>query len=133
MGLAICVYFAPKLWLAFYVRSPEYYAERLSDREFLWYGPESRAIRIPVLHAARALSYIGDPAVPFLLDAIDNPELDINSISDALGDIGLPSYKYRAELEGRDSSGLRKWWADYGEISKEARSKMRQQCGLPAL
>ncbi len=66
------------------VESVEYYVEKLLDKKFTWTGPTSSEDRIPVLHAARALAYMGDPAVPTLLRASTNEAIDFVSIYDAL-------------------------------------------------
>ena len=49
--------------------------QELKNDSYEWNGPCSCEDRIPVLHAARALAYWGDPAVPILIDAMKDPTI----------------------------------------------------------
>jgi hypothetical protein len=113
------------------VKSIEYYEKKLLDKNFTWNGPCSSEDRIPVLHAARALAYIGDPAVPALLRASKNKSIDFISIYDALAEIGLPVHQYLNEQNRGDSTALEKWWAENREKTAAERSKHRKEIGLP--
>lgn len=116
------------------IESVEYYISKLKDSDFVWNGPTSREYRIPKLHAARALAYIGDDAVPSLFDAIEDEAIDKYSIFDALGNIGLPVYDFRDDLlDYRDTTGIRRWWAEHQATSKARRSRHRIAIGLPEL
>lgn len=117
------------------VESVDYYERKLLDKSFRWEGPTSREEGIPVLHAARALAYIGDDAVPALLRAMEDERIDINSIGDALSEIGLPAYhgRYAYEISRRESRGLKKWWAENREKTRASRSRHRLSIGLPAI
>jgi hypothetical protein len=116
------------------VRSPAFYAGKLGDTKFRWLGPTSVEDRIPRDHAARALAFIGDPAVPYLLNAIDREDLDIVSIYDALSEIGLPVSDFENEIvHRRDSSGIREWWQEHAGSTRAFRSKHRRAIGLPEL
>jgi hypothetical protein len=117
----------------FEVRSVEYYEGKLHDKTFIWNGPASEEDRIPVLHVARALAYLGDPAVPALLRAARDQSVDTNSIEDALQEIGLPAYKYEGDLLRRDPSSLEKWWNENRERTVRSRSDMRIGIGLPPI
>jgi hypothetical protein len=115
------------------VRTVEYYEEKLLDKSFRWKGPASREIRIPSLHAARALAYIGDPAVPALLRAIEKKSVDIYSVNDALAEIGLPVHLFSADIQKRDPRGLAKWWSKNSKKTVSERSKHREFIGLPPI
>lgn len=108
-------------------------AKELHNPSYRWTGPCSVEDRIPVLYAARELAFIGDEAVPTLLDAMDDTSLDYHSIHDALSEVGLPVELYREELEKRDTQGLRRWWAANRDSSKPGRSEHRLRIGLPSL
>ena len=111
----------------------EFYETKLMDKEFKWTGPVSNEERIPSLHAARALAAIGDPAVPPLLRAIENESIDINSVYDALSEIGLPVHEYSDEIYQRNALGITKWWHENGEETRATRSAHRVRTGLPPL
>jgi hypothetical protein len=91
------------------VESVEYYERMLLDKTFRWDGPCSREDRIPVLHAARALAYIGDPAVPALLRASKNKSINFVSVKDALAEIGLPVHQFWKDGNRADPTPLEKW------------------------
>jgi hypothetical protein len=113
--------------------SLEQLAVELHNPDYRWYGPCSRDDRIPVLHAARELAYIGDDAVPVLLDAMEDPAIDFASIYDALSEIGLPVSLFDDRLQKRDAADLRKWWFENAGPTRDARSQHRIDGGLPAL
>ncbi|HBO45063.1 MAG TPA: hypothetical protein DD670_14260 [Planctomycetaceae bacterium] len=113
------------------MESVEFYEKKLLDKDFRWNGPCSREDRIPVLHAARALAYIGDPAVPALFRASRNETIHFASVFDALQEIGLPTYKYLDEAHRKDTAALEKWWAENRDKTREERSKWRVEIGLP--
>ena len=115
------------------VESVEYYERKLLDKSFRWGGPTSREYRIPVLHAARALAYIGDDAVSSLLRGLEDERIDIDSIVDALSEIGLPVHEYDGEINRRESHGLIKWWTENREKTRASRSEHRVSIGLPAV
>jgi len=116
------------------VESVEFYAGKLKDPGFIWRGPVSNEDRIPVLHAARALAYIGDESVPVLFDAMEDETIDKVSIFDALEEIGLPVWDFQEDLlDRRDTIRIRQWWEEKGVGSKSARSRYRVQQGLPPL
>jgi hypothetical protein len=106
---------------------------KLLDKKFKWSGPCSREDRIPVLHAARALAYIGDPAVPALLRASKNESIDIVSVHDALAEIGLPVYEYWKDGQRGDPKPLQEWWEENRVRTVRERSKYRQSIGLPSI
>lgn len=106
-------------------------AVELRNPEYRWDGPCSREDRIPVLHAARALAFIGDHAVPTLLDAAEDPTVDIISVYDALSEIGLPVSLYHDELMARDASQLEHWWHRNKDLTRAARNEHRSMIGLP--
>lgn len=108
-------------------------AVELRNSDYRWDGPCSRDDRIPVLHAARELAYIGEDAVPVLLDAMDDPTIDFASIYDALSEIGLPVSVFDDRLHDRDSRSLRKWWLENAERTRDTRSQHRVGGGLPPL
>lgn len=114
-------------------KSPQALAVELHNSDYRWNGPCACDDRIPVLHAARELAYIGDDAVPVLLDAIEDPSLDFASIHDALVEIGLPVPLFYDELSARDANSLRAWWFKNRDRTKEARSEHRVDGGLPRL
>ena len=115
------------------VKSVAYYESKLLDNSFRWEGPTSRENRIPVLHAARALAYIGDDAVPALFRALEDERVDIFSIMDALSEIGLPVDDYADEIDRRESRGLKKWWAENRDKTRASRSEHRVSIGLPVI
>ena len=115
------------------VESVAYYEEKLLDKTFQWDGPCSHEDRIPVLHAARALAYIGDPAVPSLLRAIRNQSIDIVSVYDALAEIGLPVDDFWKDGKRGDPKPLEKWWKENRVRTAPRRSKHRQDIGLPPI
>lgn len=106
-------------------------AVELRNSEYRWDGPCSSEDRIPVLHAARALACIGDDAVPLLMDAAKDPNVDIISIYDALSEIGLPVDLYYDELMARDVSQLERWWHDNKDRTRSDRNEHRSSIGLP--
>ena len=101
--------------------------------ELVWNGPASIEDRIPVLHAARALAYIGDQPVPALLRAVRDQSVDVVSIEDALDEIGLPAYKYEDDLHRRDPGLPEKWWDENREKTIRTRSDIRVGIGLPPI
>ncbi len=119
--------------------SVEYYEQKLVDPEFRWNGPTSAEDRIPVLHAARALAYIGDPAVPVLLRAMTHEPFEDAifdrhyrvSLMDALSEIGLPAHEYRASFNSRNPEPLARWWDENRLKTKSNRSEHRRLIGLP--
>ena len=117
----------------FKVESVEFYEAKLHDPAFVWEGATSREDRIPVLHAARALACIGDPAVPALLRALKDESVDINSIYDALSEIGIPVHEFEAEIYRRETKGVAEWWETYRLSSRWRRSRHRDGIGLPPL
>jgi hypothetical protein len=114
------------------VESVEYYETKLLDKTFVWDGPTSCEDRIPVLHAARALAYIGDPAVPALLRASTNKVIHFPSVYDALAEIGLPVYEYWKDGQ-RDPKPLEKWWERNRVKTALSRSQHRERIGLPPI
>jgi uncharacterized protein (TIGR03067 family) len=113
--------------------SVEYYEVKLLDKSYRWDGPQSGDIVIPSLNAARALAYIGDPAVPALFRALENDSIDRGSIVLALDEIGLPANLYEADIKRRDATSLRKWWAENRERTAVERSEQRVHMGLPPI
>jgi len=105
----------------------------LKNPGYRWDGPCSREERIPKLHAARALAYWGDPAVPILLDALEDPDIDIYSVEDALSEIGIPVHLYYPQIWKRDSGPVRRWWADHRMDTIGERSRHRAEIGLPPI
>ena len=119
---------------SFVVESPEFYGDKLFDATYKWRGPTSTEDRIPKLHAARALAYLGDKGVPVLLDAIKDKRIDVISIYDGLAEIGLPVHKFESEIiQKRDDSAIREWWIKNKDNTREERSNKRQKIGLPKL
>jgi hypothetical protein len=118
----------------FPVQSPEFYSKKLNDQDFRWEGPVSHEDRIPSSHAARALAYIGDDAVPFLFDAVEREDVDIISVYDALSEIGLPVQEFHTEIvERRDPGSLKKWWEKNKASTRTERSNHRIRIGLPPI
>jgi hypothetical protein len=118
------------------LESVAYYEKMLLDKSFRWDGPCSREDRIPVLHAARALAYIGDPAVPALFRAIRNESVDYLSVLDSLSEIGLPVNHYCNELRRPDPTAidrLERWWTENHKKTVSARSEHRVSIGLPSV
>ena len=111
----------------------DFYTPKLLDESFNWEGPTSNEDRIPALQAARALAYIGDPAVPALLEAVSDPRIDIISLEDALSEIGLPASSFARDLQRRDASGLKEWWRVNESRTRKERSLHRVRIGLPPL
>ena len=109
----------------------DFYEKKLLDRTFVWSGPTSHEDRIPTLHAARALAYIGDAAVPALFRAAKDKSVDFVSICDALAEIGLPVDQYLDERHRGDTKALEKWWAENRTRGAAARSEHRKGIGLP--
>jgi len=115
----------------FPVKAPEFYFEMLHDKEFVWHGPTSNEDRIPKLHAARALAYIGDFAVPFLLEAFSDPNVDILSLYDALDEIGLPVDQYDTQIiDNRDSTNIADWWRLHRFETLQERERYRKEIGI---
>jgi hypothetical protein len=111
----------------------KYYEERLHDTDFRWDGPCANTNTIPVLHAARALAYIGDPAVPALCRAVRDRSVDIGSVWDALAEIGLPVDEYDSDLRERNPNSIERWWRENGKKTASWRSELRKQIGLPPI
>ncbi|XZE17691.1 hypothetical protein SH449x_002966 [Pirellulaceae bacterium SH449] len=115
-------------------KTPAYYFQNLKNESFEWNGPCSTETIIPRLHAARALAFLGDPGVPYLLDAIDDPTIDIDSIYFALLECGILADLFEDELMvQRSSVGVRNWWYHNREHTINFRSKHRLAIGLPAI
>ena len=114
-------------------RAVEFYVEKLHDKDFRWTGPAANTQIIPVLHAARALACIGDPAVPALLEAIGDPSVDIESVILALDEIGLPVWDYEEQIRRRDASGIARWWRENAHRTVKERSRRRIFIGLPPI
>lgn len=114
------------------VRSVTFYESKLEDRSFVWDGPTSHADRIPASHALRALSFIGDAAVPCLLRIAATTTSSDQRIGvyDALAEVGLPVNEF-PEVQNGDTVGISKWWKDNRESSMEARTVHRNVIGLP--
>ncbi len=134
---AICaVLFAlPHLW-----RTIQYYrfAEdldvlrvELKNPNYRWYGPTSGEDRIPFLHAARALAFMGDDAVPILIEAAKDPEIDIISINDALSEIGIPVHEFHNDIMNRNMQAVEQWWRENRKSTGSQRSRHRERIGLP--
>ena len=105
----------------------------LKNPDYCWNGPTSHEDRIPVLHAARALAYVGDDAVPILIDAAKDPDIDIISIYDALSEIGIPVHQFHGDIMDRKMAAVKNWWHENAKSTKSARSKHRVGIGLPRL
>ncbi len=103
----------------------------LKNPDYEWNGPTSVEDRIPNLHAAQALAYRGDSAAIVLFDAIDDPEIEIISIYDAISNLGIPAYRFRDQIFARDSSTVRKWWETNKDSSLAERNRHRLDIGLP--
>lgn len=103
----------------------------LKNPDYEWNGPTSVEDRIPMLHAAQALAYRGDSAADVLFDAIDDPEIEIISIFDAVSNLGIPAYRFRDEILSRDSSTVRKWWEKNRDSTLDERNRHRLNIGLP--
>ncbi len=115
-------------------KTPAYYFSNLRNESFEWHGPCSRETIIPTLHAARALAFLGDPGVPFLFDAIDDPTIEIESIYLALLECGVPVDAFEDEVIGQRSSvKVRDWWYHNQLPTIDVRSKHRLAIGLPAI
>jgi hypothetical protein len=113
------------------IESPEFYFSNLRNQDFVWRGSTSREDRIPKLHAARALAYIGDPAVPCLFRAITDESIEIVSIYDALSEIGLPVELYQTQIiENRSSSDIVNWWKLHGTETRHQRELYRKEIGI---
>jgi hypothetical protein len=112
----------------------EYYFLQLKNKSFVWHGPCSIESVIPSRQAARALAYLGDGGVPYLLDAIDDPEVEIYSLYHALSECGLPVEDFEKEIiTQRSSVEIREWWDRCRQGTLSMRSRHRQEIGLPAL
>ena len=88
----------------------------------------------PDLHAACALAYLGDPAVPALFRASRNESIDYDSVFDALSEIGLPVIRYwnkPGRIDPTALEGLEQWWRENREKTAAARSQYRVSIGLP--
>ena len=103
----------------------------LKNPDYEWNGPTSVEDRIPMLHAAQALAYRGDSAADVLFEAIDDPEIEIISIFDAVSNLGIPAYRFRDEILSRDSSTVRKWWEKNRDSTLDERNRHRLNIGLP--
>ena len=115
------------------LKSVEYYEKKLLDGTYQWDGPCPDTYQIPSLQAARALAYIGDPAVPALFRAVRNPSVQIYSVLVALDEIGLPVDSYEGDLLRRDPSSLERWWHENREKTVRTRSEFREDMGLPPI
>lgn len=114
-------------------KSIHFYSTQLRNPEFQWHGPTSREDRIPTLHAARAMAYIGDSAVEELVNAIPDNRVEIISIYDALSEIGLPVSDFESEIiDHRSASEIRQWWIANRESSRTIRNLHRKSTGLPS-
>lgn len=112
----------------------EFFCRKLKDRNYRWTGPTSKENRIPKLHAARALAYLGDAGVEFLLYAVDDPKIDRDSVYDALSEVDLPVEFFENDILYKNNAGrLRDWRRENRIDSKDQRSRHRVQIGLPAL
>ncbi len=105
----------------------------LKNRNYVWNGPTTEEDRIPLLHAARALAFIGDDAVPILIDAAKDPQVDIHSIYDALAEIGIPVHHFWDDIMDRKMEGVENWWRENAESTRSARSEHRESIGLPSV
>lgn len=103
----------------------------LCNPNYEWDGPTSVEDRIPVLAAARALAYRGDSAATILFDAVDDPNVEIISVLDAISELGIPAHQFQDEIMARDSRLLRKWWDENQESTLNERDSHRRQIGLP--
>lgn len=108
-------------------------AAELRNPDYRWKGPCSREDRIPVSHAARALAYVGDDAVPTLLEALEDPDVRVICIVDALSEIGIPVEQFRDDLMKRDPSSVQLWWAQNANDTIPARSAYRLEIALPTV
>ncbi len=104
----------------------------LRNSNYQWNGPTSIEDRIPMLHAARALAYRGDSAAPVLFDAVDDPNVDVYSVMDAISELGIPAHEYHDEIIARRSRGLRDWWTHNQLSTLRQRNKHRYEIGLPS-
>ena len=105
--------------------------EELTNPKYEWHGPTSIEDRIPVLHAARALAYRGDSSADILFDAVDDIEIEIISILDAISELGIPAHEFHDDIMNRNSRTLREWWAKNQDASLGKRNERRKQIGLP--
>ncbi len=103
----------------------------LKNPDYQWLGPTSNEDRIPVLHAARALAYRGDSSAEVLFDAVDDSDVEIISVLDAMSELGIPVHRFHDEIMARDSSTVRAWWAQNRELTLDERTQHRRQIGLP--
>jgi hypothetical protein len=115
-----------------YLEPIETLRAELRNPDYRWNGPVSSEDRIPVLHAARALAYRGDSSAEVLFDAIDDPNIEVISVTDALSELGIPVGQFANEIENRNSAGLRMWWAENRLSTVAYRNKHRFQIGLPS-
>lgn len=106
-------------------------SKQLRNPDFRWEGPTSVEDRIPTLDAACALAYRGDSAAMVLFDAVDDQEVEVYSVLDAISELGIPTRFFHDEIMARDSAGLRKWWKANRVSSMKERNKHRYQIGLP--
>lgn len=105
----------------------------LKNPDYRWNGPQSREDRIPALRAACALAYVGDDAVPILIDAAKDPDIDMVSIYDALSEIGIPVHQFQGDIMYRKMDDVESWWRKNAESTKSERSKHRMSIGLPPI
>ena len=116
---------------ALYLVPLETLSAELKNANYEWHGPTSCEDRIPTLDAACALAYRGDDAAATLFDALDDAEIEIFSVMDALSELGMPTHEYHDQIMARDSSGLRNWWIENQESTRADRNNHRLQIGLP--
>lgn len=119
---------------AIHVESAAFYAKRLKDKDFVWQGPVASGDRVPTVQAARALAFVGDESAGFLFSAIEDREVDIYSVYDALRELGIPVEQFHESIvENRDAEEIKQWWMQNKESSKDHRSKIRAVIGLPPI
>jgi len=110
----------------------KYYLKQLKNEEFIWTGVTSNEDRIPSIHAARALVILGDAAVPGLLAAAGDDEIERTSIFDALNEIGIPMDGFRTDFFQGDVERINAWWEKNGSRTIKERTDYRKSIGLPA-
>jgi hypothetical protein len=115
------------------VESVVHYVELLHDRNFVWNGPTSNEYQIPTLGAARALAFVGDEAAESLINSFEDKTIDFKSIYFALYEIGLPMEEFENKVMHGDLHAIREWWRTHRTDSKQWRSQLRLQIGLPSL
>ena len=111
--------------------STETLRAELSNPKYEWLGPTSVEERIPILHAARALAYRGDSAAVVLFDAVDDPEIEIFSVLDAISELGIPAHEFHDEIMSRNTDRLREWWEANRASTLDQRNGHRKRIGLP--